>query len=191
MNSLIDESESVLCVIDVQAGFLGKLPPKVADETVSRIRWLVQVAVALAVPVVVTEEDPEGNGPTVDPVVARLPRNAKRWPKESFALVDQPDIIRDVKSTQRRTAVVCGLETDVCVAQSALRLQDVGYRVVVVVDAVASPGSGQEMGLARMRDSGVTLLAAKGLVYEWLRTVQRSDELDVNLSDDIPAGVIL
>ena len=191
MNSLIDESESVLCVIDVQAGFLGKLPPKVADETVSRIRWLVQVAVALAVPVVVTEENPDGNGPTVDAVVARLPGDTKRWPKESFALVDQPDILGGVESTQRRTAVVCGLETDVCVAQSALRLQDVGYRVVVVVDAVASPGSGQEMGLARMRDAGVTLLAAKGLVYEWLRTVQRSDGLDANLSDDIPTGVIL
>jgi len=191
MSSLIDESESVLCVIDVQAGFLDKLQPNLADETVSRIRWLVQVAAALAIPLVVTEEDPEGNGPTVDPVVARLPRNTTRLPKGSFALADQPDILRAVESTQRRTVVVCGLETDVCVAQSALRLQDLGYQVVAVVDAVASPGSGQELGLARMRASGVTLLAAKGLVYEWLRTVQRSAELDANLSDDIPAGVIL
>jgi len=191
MNSLIDESESVLCVVDVQAGFLGKLPPTVADETVSSIRWLVQVAVALAIPLVVTEENPEDNGPTVDAVVAKLPKDTKRWPKGSFALADQAEILHAVESTQRRTAIVCGLETDVCVAQSALRLQDLGYRVVGVVDAVASPGSGHEMGLARMRDSGVTLVAAKGLVYEWLRTVRRSDELDAKLSDDIPAGVIL
>ncbi len=188
---MIAESESVLCVIDVQAGFLGKLQPTVADETVSRIRWLVQIAVALGIPLVVTEEDPQGNGPTANPIVTRLPRDTKRWPKGTFALADQSEILRAVESTQRRTAVVCGLETDVCVAQSALRLQDLGYRVVGVVDAIASPGSGHELGLARMRAAGVTLLAAKGLVYEWLRTVQGSAEMDVILSDDIPAGVIL
>lgn len=191
MSSLLEESDSVLCVIDVQPAFLHKLQPTMADETVDRIRWVIRVAAAMSIPILVTEEDPLGNGPTIDPIVSALPPGTARMNKDVFGLADQPDILGALAATGRRTTVLCGLETDVCVAHSALGLSDAGYRVAVVADAVASPGAAQGLGLSRMRDSGVTLVGAKGLAYEWLRTVRRTEQLDAVLIKDVPPGVTL
>ena len=69
------------------------------------------------------------------------------------------------------TFILVGLETDVCVAQSALGLQAAGYRVVVVEDAVATPPPHHAAGMLRMRDAGVTLTNAKGVYYELVRDV--------------------
>ena len=87
--------------------------------------------------------------------------------------------------------MLCGLETDVCVAQSALGLLDAGKRVVVVEDAVASPGTGHAQGLARMARAGVELIGVKGLGYEWLRTVERATEFGVASERDAPSGIEL
>ena len=77
-----------------------------------------------------------------------------------------------VRRTGRRTAVLTGFETDVCVAQSALGLLDEGYRVAVVVDATGSPREMHGHGLRRMRDAGVVAIHAKGLYYEWIRSLE-------------------
>ena len=74
-------------------------------------------------------------------------------------------------ATGRRTTVLVGAETDVCVAQSAVGLVDRGFRVVVVADATFSPGAMHDHGLAQMRDAGVEIRHAKGVYYEWVRTV--------------------
>ena len=191
MTSLIDADDSLLCVIDAQPGFLDKLPAVEAEGTAERIRWLIQVAAALGIPVVVTEEEPVRNGATVRAILDVIPVGTPRFDKQVFGLADQLDIFDAVSELGRRTAVLCGLETDVCVAHSAMGLRDRGFRVVVVADAVASPGTGQELGLSRLRDGGVTLMGVKGLVYEWLRTVARTDAIDEILGARLPPGVIL
>ena len=78
--------------------------------------------------------------------------------------------------------MLVGMETDVCVAQSALGLLDTGYRVVVVRDAVAAPGAAHEQGLDRMRDAGAVLIGTKGLFYEWTRTVGRASEVEERMA---------
>jgi nicotinamidase-related amidase len=191
MSQLLDEADSLLCVIDVQPGFLDKLTATHATDTVARIRWFTEVAVALQLPVLATEEEPQVHGATVEEVHGVLPPQTTVVDKSSFGLAGQPDLLEFVQRTGRQTLVVCGLETDVCVAQSALGLLDAGYRVAVPADAVASPGTAHEYGLARLRDAGVVISSVKGIAYEWLRTVQRTSELDAVLSRDVPPGVIL
>jgi nicotinamidase-related amidase len=68
--------------------------------------------------------------------------------------------------------VIVGCETDVCVAQSAIGLQDEGFDCVVVDDATFSPGEMHERGLARIAAEGIARNHAKGVTYEWLRTVE-------------------
>jgi hypothetical protein len=94
----------------------------------------------------------------------------------SFGLTADPVILAAVERTKRKTAVLVGLETDVCVAQSALGLLQRGYRVAVLADATGSPGTGHAFGLDRMRGAGALVLGLKGLYYEWLRTVERADQ---------------
>jgi nicotinamidase-related amidase len=165
--SLLDRDDSLLVVVDAQPGFLAVE----SDRAVDRMAWLVAVAVRLGVPVVVTEEEPERNGPTDPRVAARLPTGTQALRKPSFGLAGTPEILDAVRATHRTTAILVGCETDVCVAQSAIGLCDEGFSCVVVEDATFSPGEMHERGLARLAGEGVARNHAKGVTFEWLRTV--------------------
>jgi nicotinamidase-related amidase len=181
----------VLVVVDTQPGFLGKLPEDEADALVDRIRWLCRLAGWVDVPVVVTEEEPGRNGKTAAPVVAALVPGAPRHEKPAFDLAACPDILADVTRHGRGAVVLCGLETDVCVAQSALGLGDAGQRVVVVEDAVGSPGTAHAQGLERLARAGVELIGVKALAYEWLGTVERASEFAAATGREAPRGIVL
>ncbi len=191
MGRLLDVDDCVLGVLDTQDGFLRKLPEEEAAELVDRIGWLCRLAGWLHVPVVVTEEEPGRNGGTASAITDALAPGIARHPKPTFDLSACPAILEDLTRHGRETVVLCGLETDVCVAQSALGLLDLGKRVVVVEDAVGSPGTAHGQGLARMARAGVELVGLKGLGYEWLRTVERSVDFDAAIGRDAPAGIIL
>jgi len=91
-------------------------------------------------------------------------------------LAEDHEIISAVKAMGRKTAVLVGLETDVCIAHSAIGLIQRGYQVAVVADATASSDTGHAIGLERMRRAGVLVLSVKSLYYEWTRTVDRDKE---------------
>jgi nicotinamidase-related amidase len=165
---LVDRDDSVLIVVDVQEGFFGDSDQ--GREALARLTWLARVASKLGVPAVLTEEDPARNGRTYAPL-ARLFPDVPALVKPTFALTGTPEIVARLEQTGRTTAVLVGFETDVCVAQSAIGLKQRGLRVVVVEDAVWSPGEMHGRGLARMTAAGVELNHCKGLAYEWVRTV--------------------
>ena len=190
---LLDVDDSILCVVDVQPGFVGKLREiAVRASFIQRVVWVAALANALGVPIVVTEEEPDRNGPTLPEIVERLPDPTPRYTKPTFGLADVPKIMAAVEATGRRTAVLVGMETDVCVAHSALGLLDRDYRVVVVRDAVLAPGDAHDDGIERMRAAGVTLIGAKGLFYEWVRTVDVARKLDDHMASvPVPDGFTL
>jgi nicotinamidase-related amidase len=159
---LTDHTDCVLVVIDVQPGFGGDA------EVLARAHWLVKLARALDVPIVVTEEEPERHGATRPGFVED---GARVFRKPTFGLAGTPEILEAVTSTDRNTAVLVGFETDVCVYQSAVGLLDAGLRVIVVEDATGSPGEMHARGLVRLRDAGIALTHCKALGYEWARTV--------------------
>ncbi len=169
--SLIDADDSVLVVIDVQDAFLSKLPSPDAERVLNRGCWLVKLAMWRHIPLVVTAEGVREQ-PLVRKLVDTLPAGTPVFDKVIFGLADQPDIFAAVETTQRKTAVLVGLETDVCVLHSALGLLGRGYRVAVVTDATGSPAPGHELGLKRMQQAGAMILNMKGLFYEWLRTLE-------------------
>lgn len=164
---LLDRDDSVLVVVDAQPGFLAAD----AEPALDRMAWLVAVAARLGIPVVVTEEEPERNGRTHERVADWLPRGTAVFTKPTFALAATPEILAAVHAGKRSTTVLVGCETDVCVAQSAIGLHDAGFSCVVVDDATYSPGEMHERGLARIGSEGIARNHAKGVTYEWLRTV--------------------
>ena len=170
---LIDRDDSILIVVDAQPGFSGTTDAAAAAARRSRAvaAWLAGVATALGIPAVVTEEDVASNGGTDEPIMAALPAGTLVLPKAVFGLAGEPSILAAVESTGRRTAVLVGAETDVCVAQSAVGLLDRGFRVVVVADATFSPGDMHEAGLAHVEDAGAEVRHAKGVYYDWVRTL--------------------
>jgi len=191
MARLIDANDSVLLVIDVQPAFLDRVEEVRREGFIDRIGFLAATAGHVGVPVVATVESPERWGP-LHPDLAPHLAGAPVLRKEVFGLGDDPAVFPIVAATGRRTAVLTGLETDVCVAHSALSLLDRGWRVVCVGDAVASPGAALDAGMERISAAGVPVLCAKQLHYEWLRTVAAATAFRAAHPAQVePPGVLL
>jgi nicotinamidase-related amidase len=177
LTRLIEQDDSVLIVIDVQDSFLAKLSILEGRLLTSRAGWLIQVANMLQIPVIVTAEDIPSMGGVSAAIEQKLLPGTVVYNKMVFGLPDNPEILQAVEKTGRKTAILVGMETDVCIAHSALGLLGLGYRVAVVADATNSPGAAHQYGLQRMQAAGVLLTDVKSLYYEWVRTVKRSEEV--------------
>ena len=173
--SLLLRDASLLLVVDVQEGFYpparGDVDREAFEGYLDRVAWVAGVAAALGVPAVVTEEDPAKNGHTSPRVLARLPEQTDVLVKPVFGAGDNPEIVVAIERSAPTTVVLCGMETDVCVAHSALTLAGRGFRVVGVRDALFSPGAAHGHGVERLRASGIELLSAKEVFYDWTRTL--------------------
>ena len=179
---LVDRSDSILTIVDAQPAFFDQAKMTdgeraTAAATVDRIAWLAGVASLLDVPVVVVEEGADRNGATDPRILERLGPNSSVHCKSSFSLTGCDAAVSAVRATGKSTVVVVGFETDVCVAQSAVGLHDLGLRAVVVEDATYARGEQHRRGLARMTSAGVEYNHFKGLIFEWLRTVSYASEI--------------
>ena len=122
----------------------------------------------------------------------QLPADSAAHRKPVFGLAADAEIMSAVQGTGRECTVLIGMETDVCVLHSAVGLREAGFRVVVIRDAVQSPGDAHEFGLDRLRQLGIELVSTKGLFYEWLRTVDAAHEFESEHPDlEPPEGIIL
>lgn len=171
--SLIKADDCILIAIDIQDAFLEKLTSLQAEELIRRACWLINVAKWLNIPIVVTAEDMADLG-TVHSSIKDCLSNESIHDKMTFGLAEQADILNAIQETKRKSCVLIGLETDVCVAQSALGLMQKGYQVIVVADATGSPNKAHKAGLKRMQRAGALIIQTKALYYEWIRTVEKA-----------------
>ena len=168
---LIERANSVLVVVDVQDTFLCKLPLHEREALVARIAWIMQVAIALEIPIVATAEDVSDTVELLPLLKNLLPPGQCVFNKMVFSLYGQHDIRQAIEALGKTDVVLVGQETDVCIAQSAIDLRDVGYQVWVADDATASPWPHHDAGLRRMENGGVVISNIKGIYYEWVRDV--------------------
>jgi nicotinamidase-related amidase len=189
-SSLLEVSDSLLIIIDIQPSFVKKESEDGTNALLQRMCWVIKVANWLSVPLVVTAEDIPHNGSVSDEIEELLPPDTKIYNKMTFGLTAQTDILEAVQRTGRKTAVLIGYETDVCITHSALGLMDLGYKVVVVADATGSPGDAHQIGLERIRGAGGIIVSAKSLYYEWVRTVEKALEFEA-LGVETPEGIVL
>jgi nicotinamidase-related amidase len=189
--TLIDRDDSLLVIVDCQEGFLKKLEPQRRDFVLATMDFVINVATRLGIPSVVSVEEPHKHGPTVTSLMASLPPGTPEHAKTVFNITDEPTIAQALLAQPRRTAVLIGLETDVCVLHSALGLLHHGFRPVIVADATASPTPEHAFGLDRARAFGIEVVRVKGLCYEWARNTQTADALFADGSLRPPASVVL
>jgi nicotinamidase-related amidase len=192
-SELIDVDDSVLLVIDVQDRFLEKYSETDQEVLKSRIGWMIDVAVRLQVPVIATAEDIAQLGGVTPTIADKFSPDTPVLNKMIFGLAADNEIMAAVNNTGRHTAILVGFETDVCIAHSAIGLQQQEYKVAAVSDASASPGRAHEIGIERMRRAGVVISSVKSLFYEWLRTVERCEIFMQKYKKEIglPHGIVL
>lgn len=170
---LLDRDASMLLVIDVQQ----RLVPAIHDHgpVMDSVAWLMDLSRTLDVPVRASEQYPKGLGPTVPELRRRLD-DADVAEKLHFSCAADPGCLAMIDGLGRSQIVLCGIETHVCVLQTALGLVSQGHQVFVVADAVGSrQPSDRQLGLNRMRDAGVTVVCREMVAFEWLH-VAGTDE---------------
>jgi nicotinamidase-related amidase len=169
----IDVTASVLCVIDVQERLVAAMAD--AERVVARCRRLADAARLLGAPAVLTEQYPRGLGRTVPSLASVLPAPIE---KMSFSCMGASAFAAAVPVGS--VAVLCGLETHVCVAQTALDLLASGRDVAVVVDAVTSRHAiDHEVALRRLEQAGAVLTTSEAVLFEWTRTAEHPRFQDV------------
>lgn len=163
---LLQKEKSCLIVIDVQE----KLTPYVghSDNLITHCQWLMRLAAELDVPLLVTEHYVKGLGPTIEPLRKLMPGKTD-INKVSFSCTRDYSFQKHWQSVNKKQAVLVGIETHVCVLQTALDLSRSGVEVFVVVDAVSSRNpSDHDYGLQRMQQAGVQLVTREMVFFEWL-----------------------
>jgi nicotinamidase-related amidase len=163
---LMDRNDSSLLVVDIQERLLPHIDgwQRILENAV----WLVRVAQALGVPVMVSEQYPKGLGHT-HPEVRQLVPDEAVATKLHFSCA-AAQCLPGLPGSDRRQVIVAGIESHVCVLQTALDLRWQGREVYVVADAVGSRRTGdRELALARLRGHGVEIVSREMVAFEWLK----------------------
>lgn len=161
--------EACLVVIDVQ----GKLATIVdnSEEVIQNVSKLVQAMQALEVPILWLEQNPSRLGGTALDIAQHMQGQAIA--KMDFSACREQAFIDAVKESGRTKFIVTGIETHICVYQTARQLKEQGFEVEVVVDAVSSrTKENKEIGLAKMQAYGILPTSTEMILYELL---QRAD----------------
>ena len=171
MYQRLSPESSLLVIVDVQE----RLLPAILNgrQVVFNVRRLLEAAQAIGVPVVVTEQYPQGLGHTVQELAPYIPEGTPVLPKKSFSIYDDERIRTEIDNYPQSIIILCGVEAHVCVQQSAFDLLNAGKKVHLVADAVGSRfASNQEIALRRLESSGMALTTTESLLFEWCRTAE-------------------
>ncbi len=165
---LLSRTASRLVVVDVQDKLLAHIP--VAETLVENCRRLIRAAAILDIPVSATEQYPEGLGPTtavLADLLGEIPEKLRFSCVESLDWSDSSLETRPADNPPDQV-VLCGIESHVCVMQTAMDLLSRGFRVYIPADAVASRhGSDREIALQRLSAAGAVVLTTESVLFEW------------------------
>jgi nicotinamidase-related amidase len=163
-------ANTTLLIVDVQEKLLPAIPDR--SQLVTNISFLLDTAALVDLPVRVTEQYPQGLGSTITALANKLP--GERRAKKSFSCCGAAGLVESL-DTHRPWVLLAGMETHVCVSQTALDLLDRGFRVALPVDAVSARFRlDHETALARLREAGALLTTVEAAGFEWLGSADHS-----------------
>ncbi len=165
---MLTQENSALLLIDVQEKLIRAMYEKeILQDNVVR---LVKGAQILGIPILWSEQNPKGLGETV-PEVKDLLTDFKPVAKFSFSCCGELDFVRQLEASGKKTALVCGMESHVCVYQTVADLLKSGYEVEVVADAVSSRTlENKQIGLEKSRLMGAQITSVETALFELMRT---------------------
>jgi len=175
MNKLtINKDDAVLVAIDFQVKLMANMHEKEkVEDTVCR---LVRGLRLFEIPLIVTQQYTKGIGPTTpaitDAFTEKLTDAVKETSFESiekmtFSAMREPAFLKALKETGKKTVILTGMESHICVLQTAMDLIEAGYKVYGVLDCMASrTPENKELAKTRMMQAGVTMTSYEAVLFE-------------------------
>ena len=167
---MLKKENTTLLIIDIQGNLAHLMHGK--ELLFKNVQKLIKGIQILGIPILWVEQNPQGLGPTI-PEIADILSNIQPISKMSFSSCRNDDFLQALNALNRKQVLVAGIEAHVCVYQTAADIVDIGYEVQVVTDAVSSRNvENKEIGLQRMRDSGVSLTSVETALFELLKVAE-------------------
>ncbi|ALR15147.1 hydrolase [Vibrio natriegens] len=175
---MLSKDNTGLIVVDVQ----GKLATLVheSDQLIENVAKLVKGAKALNLPIIWLEQNPERLGPTSEPIRVELETAHLPITKYTFDGCKEERFKLAVDNAKVDTWLVCGIESHICVYQTALSLRQSGYRVELVTDCVSSrTAANKALALAKLTANGVVLTGLEMCLYEMVEDCRVPEFKDI------------
>ena len=168
MDFLKKEDTSIV-VVDMQERLMSAMPGTESGTAVKNVKILLEAAGLLGIPVNVTEQYPKGLGPTISDIKESVGEGFHPVEKLVFSCARSPEFMDELKALDRSSVLLCGVETHVCVLQTAIDLVNDGYHVFVPADAVVSRKKlDWEKGMELMDKAGAIVGTTEAFLFQLL-----------------------
>ncbi len=160
----IRREKAVIVVVDIQERLLPAM--KNSADVTKKAAMLIEGGRILDVPILVTEQYPKGLGNTVAEIKEAL-GDFQPIEKTSFSIMGEPNFVEALKELNREDIIICGIESHVCVEQSALDFINQGYRVYIMEDAIGSRSNiDKKYAGRRMVEAGCVGTTVEAALFE-------------------------
>ncbi len=164
---LMNREELCFVLVDVQEKLIGAIHHH--QQVVDNCHWLMQLADELSIPVLISEQYPQGLGETTEPL-AMFKKHHLVAEKTAFSCAQDSQCLTKIASLNRKQVVLMGIEAHVCVLQTAFDLKKKGYVVFVVADAIGSRHEKDyKIALKRYQQNDIALVTKEMVFFECLR----------------------
>jgi nicotinamidase-related amidase len=178
---LLDPADTVLLLLDHQAGLFQTVKDVPIDDLRRNVIMLARLATLMKIPVITTASEPNGtNGPIMPEIEEYAPRATYVPRKGEVNAWDNELFVKTVRDTGRKTLIMAGVWTSVCVMFPALDATAAGYKVYAVMDASGDPSEmASRTSLARFVQGGVIPTSTNAVLSEVHRTWNRPEAAEL------------
>jgi nicotinamidase-related amidase len=165
---MLNANEALILMIDVQEKLVKATGAELEAQNAKK---MIDAGNILNIPVVVSEQYPKGLGSTVDFIEEILTKETQKIEKTSFSLLGEEKALDLIKSFNKKQIIIFGIETHICVLQTAIELVEKGFDVYLIKNASKSRQSFEhESGIDVMKNEKVNILTLEIALFELLRT---------------------
>jgi len=174
-NFNFDVSGLFLVIVDVQERLVKAMPEKVVEQIYKNINLFTLASKVYNIPVIVTEQYPKGLGETASNITKNL-KDFKKVVKTTFSCCYSKLFNKEIEELKRKTAILVGMETHVCIFQTTLGLLENGYKVFIPNDAVCSRAKKNwENGIKMLSESGALISNTESMIFQMLKDANSSE----------------
>ena len=164
---ILDKEDSILLIVDIQERLATVM--KERERVVRNNLHLIELAKMINLPIVVTEQNPKGLGRTGEELHSALPAY-QPIEKTSFNCCGEPSFVAEMRKLGRKKIILTGMETHICVLQTATGLLQDGFMPHVVQDAICSrTEENWRTGIEFMRDAGAVVTCTETVLFQLLK----------------------
>jgi nicotinamidase-related amidase len=168
--AVLTAENSILLLIDFQERLFPVMHDK--EKLLNNVVKLAKGALALELPIIVTEQYPKGLGPTIPEIKSLIP-NFKAVEKTCFSCCDEPAFMEGLGALKRQQIIIAGIEAHICTYQTAAALARAGYQVEVVSDGISSrEADNKAVALAKLGMMGILPTSTEMALFELLKVAK-------------------